>query len=363
MNIVITGGGTGGHLYPGLELAKHLQKQGHSIYYIASSNGVDKKIIQKQEGLEHIKIDYWDLKGIKRSIRPSAIYVNIKTGFKLINLLLKSKSFLRSNKIDVVIGVGGYISYPLVSTAARMKVYTIIHEQNSYPGLVNRKLSQKVDKVTVAYKEARKYFNQKVYEVSNPRVDMTQNYLNKKYNEKLNLNKGKEIVLFLGGSLGAQKINDLFFEFINNDKDNKYQCILISGMLNNEIANKELGDNIILENTNDILEYMATADYIISRAGATTLLEIIYLEKKSIIIPSPNVVANHQYYNAYEFSEERLIYMLLEEKCDFSSFLLKFNELKNDNEIKLNLQKYDKILSLGLFDEIIKESYDTRANK
>ncbi len=356
MNIVITGGGTGGHLYPGLELAKHFNNKGNKVFYIASKNGIDKEIIKKQKNIEEIEILYWDLKGFNRKISLKSFFENFKNFFKLAYLLKKSNKFLKNNKIDLVIGVGGYISYPIVKKATSKKIPTIIHEQNSYPGLVNRKLSNKVDYILGTYDYSQKYFSKEIILSSNPRVDESLKYLNKDFKEELGIDKNKKIALFLGGSLGAKTINDLFVDFISSDLNNNYQAILISGFKNNTIPkNVDLKDSIIKKNTSKLLKYISCSDIVISRAGATTLLEIVYLEKKSIIIPSYNVVANHQHSNAEEFLKQGLITVLDEKDLTNDSFLNEFKKLENNDIIEGNLKSYKKISSLDVFDKVVEE--------
>ncbi len=355
MNIVITGGGTGGHLYPGLELAKHFYKNGNKVFYIASKNGVDKDIIKSQKDLEKINIKYWDLKGFNRKKSLKSLLENSINAVKLIFLLNKAKRFLKTNNIDLVIGVGGYISYPIVKKATTMKIPSIIHEQNSYPGLVNRKLSDEVDYILSTYEHSQKYFNKEIILSSNPRVDETFKYLNNSYKKELGLSN-KKIALFLGGSLGAKTINDLFLDFISSELSKQYQAILVSGLKNNEIdKNVDLKDNIVIQNTSELLKYISSSDIVISRAGATTLLEIVYLEKKSIIIPSYNVVANHQHANADEFNKKGLITLLDEKELNYDRFLKEFKNLENNAIISSNLKSYKKISSLKVFDDIVEE--------
>lgn len=356
MNIVITGGGTGGHLYPGLELAKHYKNKGHKIFYIASENGIDKDIISNEDNLEGIEILYWNLKGFNRSISINSFLSNSKNVLKLCNLNIKAKKLLKEKNINLVIGVGGYISFPILNAAIKYKIPTIMHEQNSYPGAVNRRLSPKVNKVLTAYGCSKKYLPLEAIVASNPRVDQTFRYLEKDFKKDLKLNEEKKIALFLGGSLGAEIINKLFLEFINSEKNNEYQAILISGLKNNKLDDSiDLKDNLVLENTNELLKYMTSADIIISRAGATSLLEIIYLEKKSIIIPSYNVVALHQHANANEFEKDGLITVLDEKDIKPGSFLEKFEKLENNDIILKSLKSYEKISSLAKFDEAVEE--------
>ncbi len=354
MNIIIAGGGTGGHLYPGLELARHFRNQGDTVTYIGSANGIDQKIIEEEGGLDKINFIFWDLNGFDRTISFNSLKKNIKNILKLRSLEKRSEKILLENKIYFAIGVGGYISYPLLSKAQKLGIKTLIHEQNSYPGMVNKILAKKATYLTGAYENASKYFGREVINVSNPRVDKALQYLNKKFYEELDLTPNKKIILFLGGSLGANTINHLFTKFIANVDNAKYQVVLVSGLKNNHVDQVDLKDHKVVQSTNKLLKYISTSDIVVSRGGATTLLEIMYLEKKSIIIPSPNVVANHQYYNALEFYNKGMLYMIEENDLTDELFFQEFKQLEIDTKVQNCLQKYDKILSVKSIDELIR---------
>lgn len=356
MNIVITGGGTGGHLYPGIELAKYYTHQGNKVYYIASKNGIDEEIINNINNVK-FNIEYWDLKGLNRSLTLKSIINNIKNFKNILYYQKKAKKLLKNNNIDLVIAVGGYVTYPLLKSAYKLKIKTIMHEQNSYPGLVNRKMASKVNAIGIVYDSSKKFLqNQNIYNVSNPRVNICQKYKNNDYSSQLQLDPNKKKILFLGGSLGATTINNLFVEYVKYvEKNNKNeQCILISGLKNNEININEINEkHIIIKHTDELMKFISSSSIVISRGGATTLLEIINLEKKSIIIPSPNVVANHQYLNAKEFVDKKLIYMLEEENLTFDKFINNINKLDADKNIMEYLQNYNKINSFEEFDKLI----------
>lgn len=350
-NIIIAGGGSGGHLYPGLEMANFFQKKGHEILYIASNKEVDKKIIKLQK-INNIEYIYLNAMGLDRRKNLEAFQNNLSSFIKYIKINQKIKKILKTD-IDLVIGVGGYVSYNALNIAAKLNIKTFIHEQNSYPGLVNRKLAPKVDIIGYAYETSKKYFKNNEYKmvnVANPRVDVALKKINKNFSNELGLSS-KPKILFLGGSLGAKTINDLFEQM--DGKFTNYQKILIGGLTNNKKFEFKDPDSLVVEHTEALLEYMATSDIIISRAGATTLLEIIYLEKKSIIIPSPNVTENHQYLNAKEFSDKNLI-KLVEETNDLNHIIE--NEIKlleKNTKILEELKKFKKIKSLEKINNII----------
>lgn len=363
MNVVITGGGTGGHLYPGLELANFFAERGDNVYYIASANGIDRGIIsseQEKGNFINFPVEYWNLRGFQRSLHPKDVLENFKNVFRLFKISLKSKKILKENNVDLVIGVGGYISYPIVRAASKRGIKTLIHEQNSYPGLVNRKLSSIVDKVGIVYETSRNYFSDgdKIVNVSNPRANVAEQYVGKDFSEELGLDRDKKKILFLGGSLGAEKINDLHAEFVKkleNDGNTEYQTILISGMKNNQNAMASDSDHVVIDYTSELLKYISTADVVVSRGGATTLLEMIYLGRKMIIIPSPNVVANHQLLNAREFADQGLLLYMEEKEAVLDNFVELLSQIENSEEIRYNLESFKKINSFAAFEALIEE--------
>lgn len=359
MNILITGGGTGGHIYPGIALLTYFKKKGHNVYFVASDNKVDHQILETIVELEKFKIQHWKLSGFQRKITIKNMYKNSTNIFKLMNCFYKANKILSTKKIDCVIGVGGYISFPLVYIASKKNIKTIIHEQNSYPGLVNRKLASKVDIVAITYESSKKYFAKanKIIKTSNPRTNECFEYVGKNFSTELSLDMKKEKILFIGGSLGAETINTMFAELAQKVDSTKIQCILIGGLRNKQNLDKQdsVNKHIILEYTDELLKYIASSDIIVSRGGATTILEILYLQKKSIIIPSPNVVANHQVINAREFKKQNLLTYIEEKNLTVEELEEKIKKVKNNVKMDKYLKDFVKIDSLEIFEKILGE--------
>ncbi len=334
---IVTGGGTGGHLYPGLMIAEELSKHGEVIY-VASKNGIDKEIIGGQE--IDFEVKYWDLRGFSRSFALSAIIRNIITVFKLIIVSIKSIILLAKVRPNTVIGVGGYISFPLVFFGKLFGAKTVIHEQNSFPGVTNRQLGKRVDTVMATYQSSKKYFaEEKLVMTSNPRIDVASEYVGKQYYEETGMNPDRTNILVVGGSLGAEVINETIIELakITLDKDFYLVC---GNRYAEEYSGLEIDNLTVINYLDQPFEYFATADVIVTRAGATTLLELISMEKLVVAIPSPNVVANHQLVNAKEFSRECMLKLIREDNLDLEVITNVINDIIENKESYIaNIQK------------------------
>lgn len=336
---IVTGGGTGGHLYPGLMIAKELNKDGEVIY-IASKNGIDKDIIAGQEDL-NFKILYWDLRGFSRSFRPSAIIRNIVTMFKLVITSLKSIGLLIKFRPKTVIGVGGYISFPIVYFGRFFGAKTVIHEQNSFPGVTNRTLGKSVKTVMATYKSSMKYFqDDKLVMTSNPRIDIASLYLGKKYYQETGMKSERTNILIVGGSLGAEVINETIIDLAKQSPDKDFYLVCGNRYFE-DYSNLAIDNLVLISYLDNPFEYFATADVVVTRAGATTLLELIAMEKLIVAIPSPNVVANHQLTNAKEFSRECMLKLIVEENLDLEVIDCVINDIiENKDNYIANIQKH-----------------------
>lgn len=331
MKYIITGGGTGGHLYPGIQIATELKSRGHEVLFIASKNGIDQSIFDKTE--IDFPVQYWDLRGFVRSFSPKAVIKNIQNGVKVIKNTRRAQKLIKEFQPDFVIGMGGYISYPVLKAANKIGVKTAIHEQNSYPGVTNRQLAKIVDYVFYTYEKALYYFDLSSTEAiytSNPRIDEARKF---KTSEQ-----DKNNILFLGGSLGAEKMNEAALSYAKNNPEKKID--LVCG----ERYAKEL-ESISYENLKihsylpDQLAWMNKAELVVTRAGATTLLEAVALGKLTLAIPSPNVVANHQYENANTFKEKGYIELLEEKDLTAESLTKMIDKLYGDKEKYVTKQK------------------------
>lgn len=338
MKIVVSGGGTGGHIYPALALIKEIQKHHQHVefLYIGTEKGLESKIVRR-EGIPFQSIH---ITGFKRKLS----FDNVKTVARFIKGVSLCKKILKEFQADVVIGTGGYVCGPVVYAASKLNIPTIIHEQNSLPGLTNKFLAKYVDKVAICFEEAGKYFpSQKVILTGNPRASEVVGHDPKKARESLKLKEDQPSVLIFGGSRGAKPINDAVLGALKYFTNKSYQVIYVTGEVHYdsvmEKANQlALGENIIIKPfIHNMPEVLSAVDLVVSRAGATTLAEITALGLPSILIPSPYVTANHQEMNARSLSNHDAAVLLLER--DLNSEVL----VKHIENILLNKEKLNKM--------------------
>ncbi len=306
MKVLLAGGGTAGHINPALAIAGYIKSKrpDTEFLFIGNRGGMEQRLVP-QAGFEIKSIT---ISGFKRSFSPKSIVENVKTVTRTFTSSREAKKIIAEFKPDICIGTGGYVSGPVIRTAAKMGVPCIIHEQNAYPGVTNKMLAKSVRKVMLAVPDAKKYFeNADCVVTGNPvRGDiLTADKV--KSRQELGLDD-RPVILSFGGSLGARKINEAVADIVaRSGKDGKYQHIHAYGKYGDWFPDlvKEKGTDVSKSDNLDIRPYidnmptcMAAADLVICRAGAITLSEIQAMGKPAILIPSPNVAENHQYHNA-----------------------------------------------------------------
>ena len=293
---LISGGGTGGHIYPAIAIADELSTriENNKVLFVGSSNRME---MQKVPDHGYDIIGLW-ISGIKRKLHFS----NLLIPLKVISSVIKSYFIIKKFKPDFVIGTGGFASGPVLYVASKLKIPTLIQEQNSYPGVTNRILSKSVDHICVSYSKMEKYFpKSKLLFTGNPvRKEICISKITKELSlDFFNLNHNKRTLLVLGGSLGALKINEFIELNLSYFKKLDLQILWQCG--NNYINKyKSLESDII--KVKPFIKKMnyayKAADFIISRAGASVISELCIVGKPVIFIPSPNVSEDHQTKNA-----------------------------------------------------------------
>ncbi|MBQ7504235.1 MAG: undecaprenyldiphospho-muramoylpentapeptide beta-N-acetylglucosaminyltransferase [Ruminococcus sp.] len=312
MKILFAGGGTAGHINPALAVAGYIKQKAPEteILFVGNRGGMEETLVPKA-GFE---MEFITISGFSRSISINGLKHNLKTVKRTFTSSKEAKKILNSFKPDICVGTGGYVSGPVLRTAAKMGIPTVIHEQNAYPGVTNKMLSKSAKRVMLAVKAAEKHFNKKsnLVVTGNPvrgEIITAEKFSSR---EKLGVDE-RPLVLSFGGSLGADKINRNVAGLIaRSGQDKAYQHIHAYGKFGKWFPDyvKEKGTDIDECDNLDIREYidnmadcMAAADLVISRAGAITLSEIQALGKPAVLIPSPNVAENHQYHNAMALVE------------------------------------------------------------
>jgi UDP-N-acetylglucosamine--N-acetylmuramyl-(pentapeptide) pyrophosphoryl-undecaprenol N-acetylglucosamine transferase len=343
MNILISGGGTGGHIYPALALIKEIQEQqpDASFLYVGTEKGLEKRIV------ENVGIPFQSIyiTGFKRKISLH----NVKTIYRFLKGVMESKKIIKKFRPDVVIGTGGYVCGPVVYAAAKRNIPTIIHEQNSVPGLTNKFLSKYVDKVAICFQEATAFFpEQKVILTGNPRATEVSKHrpMDK---TSLGLNPNKKTVMIVGGSRGATPINDACINALQEFSRKKYEVLYVTGEVHYDKVIEEVNQN---QNPNNVIikpfldnmpDYLMNIDLVVARAGATTLAEITALGIPSILIPSPYVTNNHQEKNARALEQNGAATIVLEQNLTSTLLINEIDEIlgntQNLSAMKQNAQK------------------------
>ncbi len=298
--VVISGGGTGGHIYPAVAVAQGLQRK-LPLVEILFVGAEDRMEMEKVPKAGYKIIGLW-ISGFQRSLSPK----NLLFPFKVISSVIKSLSIIKAFKPDVAIGFGGYASGAMLYAATIKKLPTVIHEQNSYAGITNKILKNRVDTICVAYDNMNKFFpERKLVKTGNPiRQDLMQvDGLRAEAFTHFNLSPNLKTVLVIGGSLGARTINQSILSNLNKFSENNVQLLWQTGK-NFAEANQvsQTGVNVQQFIYEMNLAY-AIADVVISRAGALSIAELAQVKKPVILVPSPNVAEDHQTKNAMALVE------------------------------------------------------------
>jgi len=343
VNILISGGGTGGHIYPAIAIANEIKSRfpDANFLFVGASDKMEMEKVP-QAGYEIIGL--W-ISGIQRKLTAK----NAVFPFKLIHSLWRARRIIRKFKPDVAIGTGGFASGPTLLMASRRGIPTLIQEQNSFPGITNKLLGRRVEKICVAYDQLERFFpGNKIIKTGNPvRQDLL--IIDTKFQEATDffkLDKSKKTLLILGGSLGARRINQLIEANLSFFESKNIELIWQCGKLYFD-EYKKYNDNKNVQvyaflNKMDLA--YATADIVISRAGASSVSELCIVGKPVIFIPSPNVAEDHQTKNA-KFVVDRNAAILIKEN-ELDTFSEVFESLLNDAGKQQSLSKNIKELAL-----------------
>lgn len=304
MKVMMTGGGTGGHINPAIAIADMIKdnQPDADITFVGTSKGMENRLVPRAGyPLEHIEIQ-----GLKRSLSLS----NIKTAFLTLTSVSRAKKLLKKYQPDLVVGTGGYVCYPLCRAASALKIPTAVHESNAVPGLAVRMLSPYVDVIFTNFDAAAEHikpkYRNKIIKVGNPGKRPDKQYTKEQARETLGLGGYRYSVLVYGGSLGAETINRATAgyckKYLKDRKD--IRLTHAAGVANYDEVKEMYGDAADTENL-ELLDYIydmplrqAAADVIICRSGAMTTSEIAEAGRAAVFVPSPNVTDDQQYKNA-----------------------------------------------------------------
>ena len=339
IKIIISGGGTGGHIFPALAIAIGMQKinLNTSILFVGAKGKMEMEKIPKAGFL--IK-GLW-ISGFQRSLS----FENLLFPLKLVLSIIQAFRVLKKFKPNIVVGTGGFASGPLLWVAQLLDLPTILQEQNSYPGFTNRILSKNANRICVAYDGMEKFFpKSKILLTGNPvRSNLVNLISSEKSKKHFDLNPRIKTLVVLGGSLGSERINELIKSNLDLFNELDLQVLWQCGQLYYEKYKKDASNKVVIKPFISKMEQLyAAADFIISRAGAGSISELSCVGKPILLIPSPNVTANHQYRNAHALVKENAALMVeekdLEEKFK-KYFLILVSDESTQQELKQNLKR------------------------
>lgn len=346
MKVLLTGGGTGGHIYPALALMHRLReiRPDTEFLYVGTERGLESKLVPDHDiSFQSVKIE-----GFRRKLNIQGIKYNLNTVRLFLKSLKESKKIIREFKPDVVLGTGGYVCAPVCYAAAKAGIPTIIHEQNSVAGITNKILARYVDRIAVCFEEAKEQFSkqlEKVVYTGNPRAQEVANIQPANELKRFGLVPSIPTVLIFGGSRGAQKINDTFVESYGEFAKKEYQVLFATGEIHFEKIREQLIEKYgpVLNPKNvaivPYIEHMpqtfSEVSLVVGRSGATTLAELTALGMPSVLIPSPNVTEDHQTKNAKSLVDNQAALLIKEadiskEKLVSSIDTLMFDKEKRD---------------------------------
>lgn len=341
MRVIVSAGGTGGHIYPALAIIKKFKEcePDSEFLYIGTHNRMEKDIVPK----ENIPFKSIEMYGFNRK----NILKNFKTVYCLFKSKIELKKIIKDFNPDIVLGFGGYITYPVISTAHKLGYKTFIHEQNSVVGAANLGLAKKVDLIAVSLEDTISSFpkNKTVF-TGNPCGEraLTTNKISK---TSLGFDKNKKLIVIVMGSLGAENVHKFMIDALPKFKTKNYEILYITGKGNYKEEYKKINGNIkIVPYLDNLAGLFSDTDLLITRAGASTLSEIISVKLPSVLIPSPYVPNNHQYKNALSLVSNGAALMLEEKDLTQNNLEQKIDEIllnkKNYLDMKGNLTKMDK---------------------
>lgn len=356
---ILSGGGTGGHIYPAIAIANELKKRYSDAEFLFV--GAEDRMEMEKVPLAGYKIIGLQISGFQRKLTPK----NLSFPFKLIKSLRKAGNIVSEFKPDVVIGTGGFASGPVLRVASGRGIPCVLQEQNSYAGMTNKLLKNKVAKICVAYDGMEQFFpSDKIIKTGNPiRGNLTQMTTDKKQSLGFfRLNSRMSTVLILGGSLGARRVNQLIEEKLAFFKKYDIQIIWQCGKLYYNEYKKYNSDIVKVEDFIQRMDFAYTAaDIIISRAGAGSVSELSIVGKPTVFIPSPNVAEDHQTKNGQALVDKAAAVMIKENDLD-AEFEKVFADLFESEDKRQELSENFKKMALPKATEHIVDEIEKLLN-
>lgn len=354
MKILFTCGGTAGHINPAVGVAGRIRElfPDAEILFVGSEGNMETELVPREGfDLKTVRIS-----GFQRSMKPKMVLENMKTVCRVVSSRVRARKILRDFRPDVAVGTGGYVCYPVLKEAAAMGIPTAVHESNAVPGLTTRLLENSVDRILVGFEDSRAHYK-------NPaKVEVTGTPVRTGFRgsdrvgarRELGLDPDEPIVLAAFGSLGAGYMNGMMEAFIRlMGKQPEFRLIYATGKRYYDDVKRRLAADGLVAGRIDLREYvydmpkvMSAADVILCRAGASTISEVTCLGKPAVIVPSPNVVNNHQEKNARVLSDAGAAEMLLEGGFSAESLYDTVSQLLRDGEKKRAMERASRALGV-----------------
>ncbi len=368
MRVLMTGGGTGGHVNPALAIAQIIKENQpeSEIEFVGTEKGIESTLVPKAG----YKLHYINIQGIRRSLSPA----NIKTAYLVMTSPRKAAAIIDEFRPDVVIGTGGYVCWPLLYAAAKKGIPTVVHESNAYAGVAVRQLRNKVDIIMTNFESTAKELSEsskaEVIKVGNPISTDFGRISKEEARKKLSIPKNIEtVILSFGGSLGSAALNDAAvnaMRYFSADREGLVHYHSL-GKKNGEEAKKKIQEHSLEKKENlfiseyiyDMPVYMAAADIIVCRAGAMTLSELAAARCASVIIPSPNVTDDHQYKNAKVLADAGAAVLLCEKDIKEKTLAEELEKLVENKSLREKMgERVSEFYSDGvgkrIYSEIVK---------
>lgn len=349
MRVLLTGGGTGGHIYPALAVARRLQEMEPDIelLYVGTKRGLESTIVPR----ENLPFKAIEIEGFKRKLNFEGIKYNLRSVGLFLKSLGEAKKIIREFKPDIVLGTGGYVSAPICYVASKEGIATVVHEQNSFLGLTNKFLIRYIDRLAICfndiYEQTEKYHNKVVF-TGNPRAQEVNSANLPMVDSIYGLDITKPIALIFGGSRGAPKINQSIIDAYPLLRTRGYQVIFVPGEEHydgaltamNQISPLHRNTHIVVKPyINHMIDVLRNVSVIVSRSGATTIAEITVLGIPSVLIPSPYVTDDHQTKNAMSLVNNDAAILLKEEDLTGESLLNILDDLMGNAEKRATMSE------------------------
>lgn len=346
MRLMVSGGGTGGHIYPALALIERLKELDPTteVLYVGTTRGLENRIVPAA-GLKLVTLR---TQGFKRSLSLE----NFKTVYLFLKSVHEAKKLIKDFKPDVVLGTGGYVSGAVLYAAAKLHVPTVIHEQNSVVGVTNKFLSRYVNEIAIAFEVARDQFPaDKVTLVGNPRAQQVAAQHQSDFRwSSIGLQDDVPTLMVFGGSQGAPKINQSVVEAIPTFNQRPYQVLFATGQkryaaVQKALADVKVGANVkVVPYIEDMPKKLPKVATLVSRAGATTIAEITAIGVPTVMIPSPYVTANHQVKNAQALVDQGAARMIVEDELSGATLLAAVDDLMTDQALRAKMAAQSKAI-------------------